>query len=51
VQIEVTPEPPDDVHEAIEAALRPLLEPEEPESAWWRAGLERNLAENVPGPL
>lgn len=45
MQIEVTPEPPDDVRKAIEAALRAVREPEEPESMWWRAGLEQGLAE------
>ena len=51
MQIQVTPEPSDEHREAIEAALQALPEPAEPESAWWRAGLERNLAEDVPGPL
>ena len=44
--LEVTPEPPDAVAEAIAAALRTV--PAEPaESPWWRAGIEESLRDEL----
>ncbi len=41
MELEVKPEPPKDVREAIRAALRRLEA--ERESAWWRAGVEESV--------
>ena len=43
MEIEISPEPPDDVREALEAALREPRAGEQPESPWWRAGIEENV--------
>jgi hypothetical protein len=46
VKPEITPEPPSEEREALEEALARLLElPSEPRTAWWRRGVEENVAE------
>lgn len=38
VELDVRPEPPEEVRAALEAAL--LVDGEQPPSAWWRAGVD-----------
>lgn len=45
---EITPEPSDDVRAAILAALE-LASRVEPESAWWRAGIDEASAAGDEG--
>jgi len=42
-ELDVTPEPPDEVAKAIAAALREDAAADE--SPWWRAGVEESLRE------
>jgi hypothetical protein len=44
VELEIRPDPPDEVRRAIAAALESSREGE-PESAWWRAGVDESLAD------
>jgi plasmid stabilization system protein ParE len=45
------PEPTPEEREALEEALRRLLDPPaEPRSAWWRRGIEENLEEGEEEP-
>jgi hypothetical protein len=47
---EINPEPPPEDREALEEALRRLLDPPAgPRSAWWRSGVEENVSEEEPG--
>jgi hypothetical protein len=44
VELEIRPDPPEDVRRAIAAALEASREAER-ESAWWRAGVGETLAD------
>jgi hypothetical protein len=45
VEIEITPEPPDDEREALDEAIARLLrEPTDPHGDWWRAGMREALS-------
>lgn len=43
MEIELTPEPPDEVGEAVAAALARALAEDGDPGPWWRQGLEENL--------
>jgi hypothetical protein len=48
VELEITPEPPEEEREAVENALRRLLEPSRPpESPWWRQGVLENARDGL----
>jgi hypothetical protein len=47
VEIEITPKPSPEEREAILRALEQARR-ERAESAWWRSGLEEDLAESEP---
>jgi hypothetical protein len=50
VKPEINPEPSPEDREALEEALRRLLEPPaNPRSAWWRSGVEENVSEEESG--
>jgi hypothetical protein len=44
------PEPTPEEREALEEALRRLLDPPAEPSAWWRRGIEENLEEGEEEP-
>ena len=47
---EFDPEPTGEEREALENALARLLEPpNEPQSAWWRRGIEESLEDESEG--
>ena len=43
VELDVSPQPPDEVHDAIAAALR-VVRQDDDANAWWRAGLHEAVA-------
>ena len=45
-EIEIAPEPPDEVREAIVAALE-QLDDDRRESPWWRAGVVESVASEL----
>jgi len=46
---EISPEPSPEDREALEEALRRLLEPPtSPRGAWWRTGVEENVGDAEP---
>jgi hypothetical protein len=48
VEIELTPDPPDEVAEAVVAALVRALDADGGPGLWWRQGLEENLEPESP---
>jgi hypothetical protein len=48
VEIELTPEPPEAVAEAVVEAVARALAADGDPGAWWRAGLEENLEAELP---
>jgi len=45
MELDIRPDPPEDVRAAIETALRLAAERDGARSAWWRAGLEDAVRE------
>jgi hypothetical protein len=48
MEIELTPELPDDIAEAVTAAVARALVADGDPGAWWREGLEENLEPELP---
>ena len=48
MEIELTPEPPDEIADAVAAAVARTLAADAEPSAWWREGLEENLESELP---
>lgn len=48
MEIELTPEPPDELAEAVTAAVARALAADGDPGAWWREGVEENLEQELP---
>jgi hypothetical protein len=48
VEIELSPQPDVEVAEAVVAAVSRALAEDGDPGAWWRAGLEENLEQDLP---
>ena len=50
MELDIRPDPPEDVRAAIEDALRLAAERDDARSAWWRAGVEAAVGEEPRRP-
>jgi hypothetical protein len=48
MEIELTPEPPDEIAGAVTAAVARALAADGDPGAWWREGVEENLEQELP---
>ncbi len=47
--VEITPPPPEEIRETLAAVLERELDGPEPVRAWWRAGLDESVDEDLDG--
>ncbi len=50
MEIELTPELPDEIEEAVAEAVERALQDGADPGPWWRAGVHENVEPDLPGP-